>query len=59
MSLQEKKLKEIFKPEIIEFLKNNKDQITPELLEEIRSFGNPGKHLALEILDIAKDEDNY
>lgn len=59
MCLQEKKLKEIFKPEIIEFLKNNKDQITPELLEEIRSFGNPGKHLALEILDIAKDEDNY
>lgn len=59
MSLQEKKLKEIFKPEIIEFLKNNKDQITPELLEEIRSFGNPGKHLALEILDFPKDSEQY
>lgn len=56
---QEKKLKEIFNNEIIEFLKNNKEHITPELLSEIRSFGNPGKHLALEILDINKDEDNY
>ena len=56
---KEKLLKDIFKPETIEFLKNNKDQITPELLSEIRSFGNPGKHLALEILDINKDEDNY
>lgn len=55
----EKKLKEIFKPEIIEFLKNNKDQITSELLQELRSFGNPGKHLALEILDFPKDSEQY
>ena len=52
-------LKKIFTPEIIEFLKNNKDQITGELLEELRSFGNPGKHLALEILDFPKDSEQY
>ncbi len=54
-----KTLKDIFKPEIIEFLKNNKDQITVELLEEMRSFGNEGKHLALEILDFPKDSEQY
>jgi hypothetical protein len=54
-----KTLKQIFKPEIIEFLKNNKDQITGELLEELRSFGNEGKHLALEILDFPKDSEQY
>lgn len=55
----EKLLKDIFKPETIEFLKNNKDQITSELLSEIRSFGNAGKHLALEILDFPKDSEQY
>ena len=61
MSIEHKevKLKDIFKPEIIEFLKNNKDQITQELLEELRSFGNEGKHLALEILDFPKDSEQY
>lgn len=54
-----KTLKEIFNPDIIEFLKNNKDQITGELLEELRSFGNEGKHLALEILDFPKDSEQY
>lgn len=52
-------LKEIFKPEIVEFLKNNKEHITTELLEEMRSFGNEGKHLALEILDFSKDSEQY
>ena len=52
-------LKEIFKPEIIEFLKNNKEHITSELLQEMRSFGNEGKHLALEILDFQKDSEQY
>lgn len=54
-----KTLKEIFASEIVEFLKNNKDQITGELLEELRSFGNEGKHLALEILDFQKDSEQY
>lgn len=52
-------LKEIFKPEIVEFLKNNKEHITTELLEEMRTFGNEGKHLALEILDFPKDSEQY
>ena len=56
---KEKLLKDIFKNETIEFLKNNKDQITSELLSEIRSFGNAGKHLALEILDFPKDSEQY
>lgn len=54
-----KTLKEIFNTDIVEFLKNNKDQITGELLEELRSFGNEGKHLALEILDFSKDSEQY
>ena len=56
---KEKLLKDIFKPEVIEFLKNNKEHITGELLEEMRSFGNDGKHLALEILDFPKDNESY
>ena len=61
MSVEHKevKLNDIFKPEIIEFLKNNKEHITTELLEEMRSFGNDGKHLALEILDFTKDSEQY
>lgn len=55
----DKTLKEIFKPEIVEFLKHNKEHITAELLEEMRSFGNEGKHLALEILDFPKDSEQY
>lgn len=54
-----KALKDIFKPEVIEFLKNNKEHVTTELLEELRSFGNEGKHLALEILDFPKDSEQY
>lgn len=54
-----KRLKEIFKPEIVDFLKNNKEHITSELLQELRSFGNDGKHLALEILDFPKDNEQY
>lgn len=54
-----KKLKEIFTDQIVDFLKNNKDQITTELLEELRSFGNAGKQLALDILDFPKDSEQY
>ena len=59
MDTPELTLNDIFTDDIIEFLKNNKDQITGELLEEIRSFGNDGKHLALEILDFPKDSEQY
>lgn len=53
------KLKEIFKPDIIEFLSNNKNEITSDLLIEMRKFGNEGKHLALQILDFPKDSEQY
>lgn len=52
-------LKQIFDSDTIGYLKNNKDQITPELLEKMRSFGNEGKRLALEILDTEKDHEGY
>ncbi|WXB48026.1 terminase large subunit [Vibrio phage VB_VaC_TDDLMA] len=53
------KLDELFTPEVIEHFKKNQGEITSELLETMRSFGNKGKHLALEILDIPKDEEQY
>ena len=52
-------LKQIFDDGTIEHLKTNKDQISPELLEKMRSFGNEGKRLALEILDTEKDHEGY
>jgi len=53
------KLKEIFTQDIINNLRLNKDQITEELLEKLRSFGNEGKQIALDILDIEKDQEQY
>lgn len=52
-------LKQIFDSDTIEYLKNNKDQIIPELLEKMRSFGNEGKRLAIEILDTERDHEGY
>ena len=54
-----KELKEIFTDQVIAHFKRNKHEITSELLEEMRSFGNEGKQLALDILDIFKDEEQY
>ena len=59
MKKMSKKLKEIFTDQVIEHFKRNKHEITSELLEEMRSFGNEGKQLALDILDIFKDEEQY
>lgn len=52
-------LKKIFTDDIIQHLKNNKDEITFELLQELRSHGNEGKQLALDILDLEKDNEQY
>lgn len=52
-------LKTIFTDDVIAHLKSNKNLITMDLLDELRSFGNEGKHIALEILDIDKDEEQY
>lgn len=42
-----------------EYLKQNKSEITPELLEALRAYGNEGKHLALELLDLELDQEKY
>lgn len=57
--MENSKLKEIFTANTINHYKNNKGLITSELLETLRSYGNEGKEIALEILDTEKSEDNY
>jgi len=43
----------------ITFFKQNKQHITFDLLEALRKHGNDGKQIALEILDIFKDNEGY
>lgn len=52
-------LETIFTKQIKEHLRQNKHEITPDLLAELRSHGNQGKQIALEILDIDKDNEQY
>ena len=52
-------MRKIFTDSIIEQYKNNKQLITYELLQKLRSYGNEGKQIALEILDTEKTSDNY
>lgn len=52
-------MRKIFTDSIIEQYKNNKQLITYELLQKLRSYGNEGKQIALEILDTEKTPDNY
>ena len=47
MQLQEK-----YNTDRINYLKNNKSEITPEILEELRSLGQNGKQLALDVLQL-------
>lgn len=55
----EKQLKKIFNKDVIQYYKSNKHEITYELLQTLRSYGNTGKHIALEILDFEKDNEQY
>lgn len=48
----------ILSAEQIKVLKENKELITPEILDELRKT-KEGKSVALEILDIEKDEEDY
>ena len=57
--MKDNSIVDIFTPEVIEHYRTNKDEITSELLKELRSFGNEGKRIALEILDTDKDEEQY
>lgn len=50
---------EILTAEQVEYFKNNKDQITMDLLDALRSKGNEGKQLALDILDTETDQEEY
>lgn len=49
----------IFTDDVIDSLRKDKSQITSELLESLRAQGNDGKQLALEILDIETDNEQY
>lgn len=40
----------------INYLKQNKSKITEEILDELRSFGLAGKQIALDILELEKNE---
>lgn len=52
-------IRTIFDEATIEHFRQNKDEITEELLEKLRSHGNEGKQIALEILDLEKDTEQY
>ena len=52
-------LKDVFTKDVVEHLKANKHEITEELLATMREFGNEGKKLALDILDLEKDNEQY
>lgn len=49
----------IFTADIVQFYKDSKHEITPELLDSLRSHGNKGKEIALQILDFEKDAEGY
>lgn len=52
-------LSEVFTQDTIQYYKTHKDEITSELLTQLRSFGNEGKQVALDILDTEKSKDGY
>lgn len=52
-------LNQIIDQATIDYLKINKHEITTELLDALREHGNEGKSIALEILDLAKDDEQY
>jgi hypothetical protein len=52
-------ISKIINDDMVKHLKNNKDEITTELLDVLRSHGNEGKQLALDILDLEKDNEQY
>ena len=49
----------IIDQETIDYLRTNKQEISPELLKTLRSHGNEGKQIALDILDLEKDNEQY
>ncbi len=54
-----KNINSIFTKDDIQYLKDNKHEITQELLDNMRAFGNSGKKVSLDILDLQKDDEAY
>ena len=52
------KLSDIFTKEVLDFYINNKQEITTDLLDELRGT-KEGKKIALKILDLPKDEGGF
>lgn len=52
-------LQQIIDQKTIDYLKANKQDITLDLLDALREHGNPGKQIALDILDLEKDNEQY
>lgn len=50
------KILENYNLERIDYLRNNKTEITDEILKELRSHGVAGKQIALDILELKEDE---
>ena len=42
--------------ERIDYLRNNKKEITSDILEDLRSYGIAGKQIAIDILELKEDE---
>ncbi len=53
-----KKITDIFTKDVISYLSTNKNEITPDLLSELRKT-NEGKDIALKILDIPKNDEGF
>lgn len=51
-------MKNIFKPEVITYLKNNKQEITRDLLNELQKT-KEGKNIAFKILDLEKNDEGF
>jgi hypothetical protein len=52
-------LSQIINAPTIEYLKNNKHEITQELIDAIRQHGNDGKSLVCDLLDMPKDNEQF
>ena len=50
------KILENYNLERIDYLRNNKSEISDEILKELRSYGVAGKQIALDILELKEDE---
>lgn len=52
-------IKEIITPDIVEYYKNNQSEITQELIDSLRQYGNKGKQIVLDMLDMPQDIEGF